>query len=460
MSPQSVREPIRHGGQSLHVRSRDSGSRGLNWLTAAAVWLLIVPASVDFTRLFAGLGGTAVTADTSPNATTRLLKTTLILISTLIVASRVPNARALLRRVNPFFLAFLGLALASVAWSVDPDVTLARCITLSATVLVSIAFCLVGWYRERFQDIVRPLLTIVLAGSLIYIVMAPDLAIDFDKAGYHGLSSQKNPFGEICAIGTLLWMHALISGEQKRWKAVAGAAIGWSCLWLSKSATSLLATILASFFLFMLINRSSLMRRYTPHIVTIFAILVVTYALAVLNIVPGLATLLLSPIMAVTGKDMTFTNRTAIWQIVKEHAELHPILGTGYGAYWTAPVPTSHSYVMLVRLYFWPSESHNGYLDIYNDLGFVGLICLMGYLTIYVRQALQFFRFDRAQAALYLALFFQQAVTNLSESCWLAANGVLPVVIVTLATCALARGLLDQQRARQTAMRSFVAPRR
>ena len=51
-----------------------------------------------------------------------------------------------------------------------------------------------------------------------------------------------------------------------------------------------------------------------------------------------------------------------------------------------------------------------------NDLGFVGLICLLGYLTVYVRQSLQLFRSDRPQGALYLALFFQQAMTNLSET--------------------------------------------
>jgi O-antigen ligase len=211
----------------------------------------------------------------------------------------------------------------------------------------------------------------------------------------------------------------------------------------------------------MLLRTSPALRRYSPYLVVLFASLMVAYALAVLNLVPGLETLLLSPITAITGKDMTFTNRTAIWEIIKEHAQLHPILGTGYGAYWTGPVPSSQSYVMLTRLYFWPSESHNGYLEVVNDLGFVGLICLIGYIAVYVRQSLQLFSSDRAQGALYLAIFFLQAITNLSESGWFSANGVLPVIIVTLATCSLARGLLEQQRGRasQAAARPAVALR-
>ncbi len=291
--------------------------------------------------------------------------------------------------------------------------------------------------------------------------MAPETALDFDGAGYHGLSSQKNPFGELCALGTLLWMHGWISGEVKSSKALAGAALGWTCLWLSKSSTSLLATVFASWLMLMILRTAPALRRYTPYLVGSFACLVVAYALAVLQLVPGLATLLLGPITAITGKDMTFTNRAMIWDIVKEHIQFHPILGTGFGAYWTGADPTSPSYVFLSRMYFWPSEAHNGYLDVVNDLGFVGLICLLGYLMVYVRQSLQLFKTDRSQGALYLALFFQQAMTNLSESCWFSPMGILPLVIMTLSTFTLARGLLDQQysRALKSAAKPFVAPR-
>ena len=378
----------------------------------------------------------------------------MIVVGLLVIATHVSQARALLRRINLFFLLFLVLAVSSVAWSFDRSATVARCVSYIAIVLISFAFCLAGWHRSRFQDVIRPLLTLLLVGSLIYIISAPEDAIDFDKAGYHGLADQKNPFGELCAFGTLMWMHGWISGEVKIWKALLGAVLGWTCLWLSKSATALLATAFASCLLLMLLRTSPAMRRYTPYLVTLFGGLVVAYALAVLQIVPGLATILLGPITAITGKDMTFSNRAMIWDIIKEHAQLHPLLGTGYGAYWTGAVPTSPSYVFLSRMYFWPSEAHNGYLDVVNDLGFVGLVILLGYLMVYVKQSLQLFRIDRSQGALYLAVFFEQAMNNLSESCWFSPMGILPIVIMTLSTCTLARALLEQQylRASQGAL--------
>lgn len=436
-------------------------NRALILLLATLIWLPIVPSTVDFDALTAPApmaGGVTTAESLAPNPVSRALKITLILVATLVMLTHVAEARALIRRLNLFFLAFLVLAISSVLWSADPGATLARYVSYSATVLASFAFCLSGWHRQRLQNVVRPLLTLLLFGSLIYILMDPKEALDFDGAGYHGLSGQKNPFGELCAFGTLFWMHGWIAGEVKLWKAIGGAALGWTCLWLSKSATSLLATVFASCLLLMLLRSSPSIRRYTPYLVTVFGCLVVAYALAILQLVPGLATILLGPITAITGKDMTFSNRSMIWDIIKEHAQLHPLLGTGYGAYWTGAVPSSPSYVFLSRMYFWPSEAHNGYLDVVNDLGFVGLICLLGYLLIYVRQSLHLFRADRPQGALYLALFFQQAMTNLSESCWFSPMGTLPIVIVTLSTCTLARALVDQQHSRS--LQGTAAPTR
>jgi exopolysaccharide production protein ExoQ len=430
------------------MRSGRPANRTLIWFLAIAIWVPVILIVVDFGRLGIPSDAAATVAILAPNAASRIFKISLILIGMLVILSHVSQARALLRQVNRFFLVFLVLAFASLIWSADRDATLARYVSFVATVLICIAFCLAGWHRTRLQNVLRPVLTLLMVGSLLYIATAPEDAIDFDKAGFHGLASQKNPFGELCAFGTLLWMHAWISGEAKASKAILGAALGWTCLWFSKSSTSILATAFASWLMLMLLRTSPSLRRYTPYIITLFAGLVVAYALAVLQLVPGLATVLLGPITAITGKDMTFSNRAMIWDIIKDHAQLHPILGTGYGAYWTGAVPSSPSYVFLSRMYFWPSEAHNGYLDVVNDLGFVGLMCLLGYLTVYVRQSLQLFKADRPAGALYIAIFFQQAMTNLSESCWFSPMGILPVFVTTLTTFTLAAALIDHQRSR------------
>ncbi len=53
-------------------------------------------------------------------------------------------------------------------------------------------------------------------------------------------------------------------------------------------------------------------------------------------------------------------------------------------------------------------------------------------------------KLDRPQAVLYLALFLQQSITNFSESHWFNVLSI-DFLLITLATMALARGLLDHR---------------
>jgi O-antigen ligase len=92
---------------------------------------------------------------------------------------------------------------------------------------------------------------------------------------------------------------------------------------------------------------------------------------------------------------------------------------------------------------FYPGSAHNGYLEIANDLGWIGLLCLLGYIVVHLRQSLRVLAVDRAQGALFLALFIQQALVNLSESHWFSVLS-LQFALMTLATAALSRLLLER----------------
>lgn len=411
---------------------------------AALLWALIVYWVVPL-NIFTPPAARVL--DMSANPLTRMIKLVLLSMGALIVVWRASLSWLLLRHVNAFFLAFLALVPISYIWSISPGDTLARYISLLSTVFVGLAFCVSGWHAHRFQNVMRAVLTLLLCGSLIFGLLRPDLAIERGTGtladAWHGLASQKNPFGQLASFGVVFWFHAWLARQSKLWSVLLFGGAAAACLWLSRSSTSLLATAFAALFMLMLVRAPPNLRRYMPFLATLFAIMVLAYALAVLNLVPGLS-LLLDPIMAITGKDMTFSNRSEIWQIVKEHIALSPYIGSGYGAYWIGPVLSSPSYAFLGRMYFYPTESHNGYLEIVNDLGFVGLTCLLGFLVTFVRQSLQLMRVDRAQGALFLGLFFQQMIINLSESCWLSVNSAVSFTIMTCATIALARSLLER----------------
>jgi exopolysaccharide production protein ExoQ len=112
--------------------------------------------------------------------------------------------------------------------------------------------------------------------------------------------------------------------------------------------------------------------------------------------------------------------------------------------------------IMKSRLFFYPTEGHNGYLDVINDLGMVGAVCLLGYLISYLRQGLQLLAAVRPQGILYLTLLFEQLVANLTESRWFNVL-TCEFTIMTIATVAMGRTLLDLHMQRRSAAAARTA---
>jgi O-antigen ligase len=413
----------------------------LGWLTALIIGVLVVyltvPDGFDYsTRDQIGAG----------SAVSKLIWIGLLVLNLVLLVWRAGLALLLARRVNGFIFAFLLLAALSVLWSIAPAITVKLVVRLLTILLAGLGFAVVGWHERRFQNVVRPLLTLLMAGSLVFGLVSPEFAIEQSEqrelmGAWHGLALQKNSLGALAGMGTIFWLHAWLTGSGARWRALIGGALCLACLILSRSSTSVMSAVFALLLLLLLLRSSANLRPYMPYLVTLFATLLVIYSLAVLHLIPG-SDLVLSPVTALTGKDQSFSGRTVIWEIINAHIAERPLLGTGYGAYWIGPVPYSPSYEFVTQLFFYPAQSHNGYLDVINDLGVAGGLCLLGFLVVYVRQSIVLLRTDLAQAALFLSLFFQQLVANLSEARWFSSTSV-DFAIMIVASVALARALLD-----------------
>ncbi len=305
--------------------------------------------------------------------------------------------------MNPYFTAFLLLALLSTLWSIDSGATVARWVTLFSIVIVCFAFGLASWHARRFQAVVRPVLTLLMLGSLIFGLISPDLAIDMNegslKGSWHGLMIQKNQFGQLASFGVIMWLHAYLSKQSKMPYVLVFGALSVACLLLSRSQTSLLATIFSSVLILMMLRMPAGLRRYVPYLVAIFATVVVIYAVAVLKLVPGLD-MILAPITSFTGKGHDLLESQRDLADREGKCRLASPSRVGLFRLLDRALPPVALGDLSIAHVFYPSQSHNGYLEVMNDLGFVGLFVLLGYLGMHVRQSLQLMRVDRAQAAL------------------------------------------------------------
>jgi exopolysaccharide production protein ExoQ len=384
-----------------------------------------------------------------PSLLYETLKAAVLILAAAVLIWRYSFATLLAREVNRFLIAFIVLALLSTSWSIEPAITAKRFVLLCMPCVACCACVTVGWYERRFQEILRSYLTALMIGSLIFIIIWPDLAKEqgttISLAGaWHGLTGQKNGLGHAASITAFLWLHGLLTKEVKIWKFALGFSSAVACLILSRSSTAMFCALFSSMVLLLLLLGPKGKRRYMVFMVTVFAAMILVYSLAALNIVPGLD-FLLQPFIATTGKDATFSGRTHIWAVLREHISHRPLLGTGYGAYWIGPLPRSPSTETMQRYSnYYPSEGHNGYLDTLNDLGYVGLVCLLGYLLVFLRQSLALLKIDYKQGTLYVALLLEELVSNMTSSEFFDTSS-LSTPIMMLATFALARTVVDQR---------------
>lgn len=388
---------------------------------------------------------TDIAMPTEGTALSKAIWLTMLGFGLAVCLARSAQVKKLLRTINPFLLLFYVLVATSVVWSIEPAVTLKRLVTASTIAVDAIALAVTSWRPTRFQSVLRPILTLLLLASIVFVLIEPTLAVEQKNqaelvGAWHGLTAQKNAFGSLAAMALLLWLHGYLTKETPNWLALLGMGLAAICLLSSRSSTSIMATAFAAILMLMMLRSPPGLRRYLPYLIGLFVAALLLYSLAVLNLVPG-SGMLLAPITALTGKDQTFSGRTAIWAILNEHIAQRPLLGSGYGAYWVQKAG-SPSMTMLQRLYFYPTEGHNGYLDVIDDLGVVGGLCLLGYLLVFLRQGLRLFALLRPQGTLYLTLLFIQLIGNLSESRWFNSLD-FNFVIMTIATVMMGRTFMD-----------------
>jgi hypothetical protein len=115
-------------------------------------------------------------------------------------------------------------------------------------------------------------------------------------------------------------------------------------------------------------------------------------------------------IVQAVGRDPTLTDRTEIWQLLLS-MRTNPIVGTGYESFWLG------ARLQRVWLAFkGVNEAHNGYLEIYLNLGAVGLFLLLCFLVAKYRRISQTVESESSFASFALALWTILLFYNVTEA--------------------------------------------
>lgn len=295
---------------------------------------------------------------------------------------------------------FLGWCALSVVWSESPLMSAKACIRIIGSAVVAVSFFAHAESPKEALKYLRAVLAIYLPLTFLAIVFVPG-ATQWEWPAWRGLTPHKNTLGEIAMISTIVWAAGIPDAESRKklWYLLfAGASL--ALVIGSKSTTCLMALAFISLIGLCLFV---LRRMGTAFTTAAFGF---CCACAMLILINGAT---VDTIFAGLGKDDTFSGRTDLWDAMISEAMSHPVRGAGFSGFWT---PDRDLGLYTPRESSWqPNEGHEGYLDLLNETGIVG-IGLLGLMIVayLVRAALL------EGWSLWVLLFMAVLMVNTMES--------------------------------------------
>lgn len=340
-------------------------------------------------------------------------------------------------RMNPLLWVMLAYCALSMAWSALPTVTLKRVVQLSG--LMAIAIAIVDTSRPTTLQWVRVTLFTMLgllAASVVVAIGLPDIGQETiaELAGsWRGVLDQKNGLGMVAAMAALF---GLIHHRMQPFRAMPlllGLGLILLCLIMARSSTSItVAAVGAAIYLLLRRDHVQSPLWLQRTVVVVLALGLVAYQVFfTIHSRPPLWSEIISPVAGIFGKSADLTGRTDIWDYMWPVIEQHWLQGIGYGAFWLGP--GSPSQVILDQFYWVPYQSHNGYIDVINELGVIGLLLFVGLLALHLRNLWRLMYIDRESMALHAALLVIVLFTNVTESS--IYRGVVFLHVVFLLSC-------------------------
>ncbi|MCZ2075316.1 MAG: O-antigen ligase family protein [Bryobacterales bacterium] len=118
------------------------------------------------------------------------------------------------------------------------------------------------------------------------------------------------------------------------------------------------------------------------------------------------------------GRDATFSGRTNIWAALIPAAS-NPIIGAGFESFWNSPnVVIAHRALALDNWYHPEglNEAHNGYLEVYLNLGWIGVCFIVLILATGFSRATRVLSRDVELGSLTLSYIICGAIYSVTEA--------------------------------------------
>ncbi|MFC5930735.1 O-antigen ligase family protein [Cryobacterium melibiosiphilum] len=366
------------------------------------------------------------------------------------------------RRFPKTLVAFMALATLSIAWSFYPAAA-ALGVTLQwITTLAAVFLALTLTWAELLRTLAAALrwvlgLSILFELFVAAVIRGPILpffvdysdygdekipqafywsrALLFDGGPIEGIVASRNLLGFVALLAVIVFGVQLAAKTVKRGWAVAWLVFAIGMLVLTRSATVTLSTAFVVVVLaFALWTRHA----HPQHRRPIYA----TAAAAIVLAGTGLL-VFSSQLLGLLGKSEDLTGRFDIWNSVTDLASERPIFGWGWVSYWNPFVEPFAGLAERKGVVY--LQAHNAWLDVWLQLGIVGVV-ILALLALSTLWRAWFLAVDRprlgiadttpyaASALLPLLLLAALLAQSMAESRLLVEYGWVLLIVLAVMT--------------------------
>jgi O-antigen ligase len=403
-------------------------------LTSKAILMLILT------------GGERATIDLAEGSPLFQVLCAMVYASCALFAVRRRNAMRHYLRSNVPLLLLLAVAVASIAWSVQPGISLRRVIALLGTTTVGF-FLATHFSYEQLVRLLVHFFSVILLASVVMTIVSPDLAIhsdEFHAGAWRGAFAHKNNLGEAMALAVPVFLLAIRDRVSARGPLVLALLASIGFLAMSGSKASILSSA-AALCVLPLLGASRLPLRIALPFGAVAGSLFLSIA--------TYTALHFEELLLAFGRDLTLTGRTVLWQAAIFAGMDNPLLGVGYRAFWLGEDggvgvlgTLASSFALTI------DHGHNGFLDLWLELGVPGLALFLIVLVGYARASSRFaIEGIRASALLPLVFVVLLVPISFATTVILDRNNYIWILFVTFL-------LYSRESGRSRPGPSFVSP--
>jgi exopolysaccharide production protein ExoQ len=344
----------------------------------------------------------------------------LLIAAIAVLVWRGQRALSLITLNRPILIYFL-YCLISIAWSYHPDVAFKRWIKSIA----DLAMCLVIVTDPQPDAALKRLISrvgfLLLPVSVLLIKYYGDLGRGYTPDGIPmntGVTTFKNELGlTVFVISLYTFWHVITllrtrsRPHRGRHLLAQGAllAFGVSLFSMADSQTSIACFILGCGLILVTGLHAT---RNRPAIVHVLSLLILLTGGLTLFFGGG------AGVANAMGRDANFSGRTDIWDALIKSAP-NAIVGAGFENFWISPNVLKFQQTLAAGNWYHPeglNESHNGYLEVYMNLGLVGVGLILWILVSGYRRGVEAFRRNPSLGGLMLAYIIPSVFYNFTEA--------------------------------------------